>query len=38
MGHENEKMVYEEYSKWIGEMSRDQVGMLNDKLQGYFSP
>lgn len=38
MGHENAKMVYEVYSKWIGEMNRDQVGMLNDKLPGVLSP
>lgn len=32
MGHENAKMVYEIYSKWIGGMDRNQVEMLNNTL------
>ncbi|HDU4717135.1 TPA: DUF3596 domain-containing protein [Klebsiella aerogenes] len=32
MGHENAKMVYEIYSKWIGEMDRNQVEMLNARF------
>lgn len=34
MGHENAKMVYEIYSKWIGEMNRNQVEMLNNSFSG----
>ncbi|HGR4958677.1 TPA: tyrosine-type recombinase/integrase [Klebsiella aerogenes] len=33
LGHENAKMIYEVYGKWIGELNRNQVDMLNDKLQ-----
>ena len=32
MGHENARMVYTVYSKWIAKMNDDQVGMLNEKL------
>lgn len=32
MGHEDARMVYEVYSKWIGEIDPDQVGMLNNCL------
>ncbi|EMH0680396.1 DUF3596 domain-containing protein [Klebsiella aerogenes] len=32
LGHENAKMVYEVYSKWIGGMDRNQVEMLNSAL------
>ena len=32
LGHENAKMVYEIYSKWIGGMDRNQVEMLNSTL------
>ncbi|HFK4134875.1 TPA: DUF3596 domain-containing protein [Klebsiella oxytoca] len=32
LGHENAKMVYEIYSKWIGGMNRNQVEMLNSTL------
>lgn len=38
MGHENAKMVYEVYGKWIGEMDKDQIGMLNDKIQTALPP
>lgn len=38
MGHENAKMVYEVYSKWISEMSADQVSMLNSKLPSALPP
>lgn len=34
MGHENAKMVYTVYSKWIGDMDKDQVGILNRKFAG----
>lgn len=32
MGHEDARMVYEVYSKWIGDMNQDQVNMLNSKM------
>lgn len=38
MGHENAKMVYEVYGKWIGELDQDQVGMLNNKFQTATPP
>lgn len=38
MGHENAKMVYEVYGKWIGELDQDQVGMLNNKFQTAMPP
>ncbi|KLP36203.1 site-specific integrase [Enterobacter ludwigii] len=38
MGHENAKMVYEVYSKWIAGMNVDQVVMLNDRLQTLLPP
>ncbi|MGW9845008.1 integrase [Klebsiella aerogenes] len=37
MGHENSKMVYEVYSKWIGELDGSQVDMLNEKLKDSLS-
>lgn len=37
MGHENAKMVYEIYSKWIGDMDRNQVEMLNNSLPSVVS-
>lgn len=37
MGHENAKMVYEIYSKWIGEMDRNQVEMLNSSFSNALS-
>lgn len=38
MGHEDARMVYEVYSKWIGEMNQDQVEMLNSKLPTATPP
>jgi len=38
MGHENAKMVYEVYSKWISEMNADQVSMLNSRMPTKMSP
>ncbi|MFV0570766.1 MAG: site-specific integrase, partial [Citrobacter portucalensis] len=38
MGHEDARMVYTVYSKWIGEMNQDQVGMLNDRMPTAVSP
>jgi integrase len=38
LGHEDARMVYEVYSKWIGEMNQDQVGMLNDRMPTAMSP
>jgi integrase len=32
MGHEDARMVYEVYSKWIGDMNQDQVNMLNNQM------
>ncbi|WP_337071964.1 site-specific integrase [Klebsiella aerogenes] len=37
MGHENAKMVYEIYSKWIGDMDRNQVEMLNNSFSDVLS-
>ena len=34
MGHENAKMVYTVYSKWIADMDGDQAGLLNSKFAG----
>ncbi|CAH5220436.1 Putative defective protein IntQ [Enterobacter cloacae] len=31
MGQEDARMVYEVYSKWIGDMNQDQVNMLNNQ-------
>lgn len=33
MGHENARMVYTVYSKWIGDMDDDQVGLLDRKFK-----
>lgn len=38
MGHENARMVYEVYSKWIGELNRNQVDMLNEKMKTETPP
>lgn len=38
MGHENTKMVYEVYGKWIGELNRNQVDMLNEKMNFVTPP
>ncbi|EMU1127375.1 TPA: tyrosine-type recombinase/integrase [Citrobacter koseri] len=38
MGHENAKMVYEVYSKWIAGMNADQVAMLNARLPSLLPP
>ncbi|MCU6666297.1 tyrosine-type recombinase/integrase [Silvania hatchlandensis] len=38
MGHEDARMVYEVYSKWIGEMNANQVGMLNNTLPTATPP
>lgn len=32
MGHTDAKMVYEVYGRWIGEMDRSQIDLLNSKL------
>ncbi|EML6553375.1 DUF3596 domain-containing protein [Klebsiella michiganensis] len=32
MGHENAKMVYEIYSKWMSEKDKDEIAMLNAKM------
>ncbi|MEB5748696.1 site-specific integrase [Leclercia adecarboxylata] len=38
MGHEDARMVYEVYSKWIGEMNQNQVGMLNNNMPTAAPP
>jgi len=38
MGHENAKIVYEVYSKWIAGMNVDRVVMLNDRLHALLPP
>lgn len=32
MGHDDARMVYEIYSRLIGDVNQDQVGMLNKKM------
>lgn len=31
-------MVYEVYSKWIGDMNQDQVNMLNNQMPTAMPP
>ncbi|MHA1080460.1 excisionase family protein [Enterobacter ludwigii] len=38
MGHEDARMVYEVYSKWIGDMNSDQVDMLNSRMPTAVPP
>lgn len=38
MGHEDARMVYEVYSKWIGDMNQDQVKMLNNQMSTASPP
>lgn len=38
MGHEDARMVYEVYSKWIGDMNQDQVKMLNNQMPTAMPP
>lgn len=38
MGHEDARMVYEVYSKWIGDMNQDQVNMLNHQMPTAMPP
>ncbi|MDL0069428.1 site-specific integrase [Enterobacter chengduensis] len=38
MGHEDARMVYEVYSKWIGDMNQDQVNMLNSQMPTAVPP
>lgn len=38
MGHEDARMVYEVYSKWIGDMNHDQVNMLNNQMPTAMPP
>ena len=38
MGHEDARMVYEVYSKWIGDMNPDQVNMLNNQMPTALPP
>lgn len=38
MGHENAKMVYEVYSRWISDNDNDQVNMLNARMPTSLPP
>lgn len=38
MGHEDARIVYEVYSKWIGDMNQDQVNMLNNQMPTAMPP
>lgn len=38
MGHEDARMVYEVYSKWIGDMNQDQVNLLNNQMPTALPP
>ena len=38
MCHEYARMVYEVYSKWIGDMNQDQVNMLNNQMPTALPP
>lgn len=38
MGHEDARMVYEVYSKWIGEMNQNQIALLNQQLPTAMPP
>jgi len=38
MGHEDSRMVYEVYAKWIGDMNSDQVDMINSKILVSLPP
>lgn len=38
MGHEDARMMYEVYSKWIGDMNQDQVNMLNNQMPTAVPP
>ncbi|MDM2957391.1 MULTISPECIES: site-specific integrase [unclassified Citrobacter] len=38
MGHEDARMVYEVYSKWIGDMNQEQVNMLNNQMPTALPP
>lgn len=38
MGHEDARMVYEVYSKWIGDMNQDQISMLNNRMPTALPP
>ncbi|OAT17833.1 phage integrase [Buttiauxella gaviniae ATCC 51604] len=38
LGHEDSRMVYEVYAKWIGDMDRDQVNMINNRIPSSLPP
>jgi len=38
MGHATAKMIYEVYSKWIGEMGKNQVDIINQNLPEALPP
>ncbi|RAY66765.1 site-specific integrase [Enterobacter hormaechei] len=38
MGHEDSRMVYEVYAKWIGDMDRDQVAIINKRILADSPP
>jgi integrase len=38
MGHEDSRMVYEVYAKWIGDMDKDQVAIINKRILANMPP
>lgn len=38
MGHEDSRMVYEVYAKWIGDMDKDQVAIINRRILVNMPP
>ena len=38
MGHEDSRMVYEVYAKWIGDMDNDQVAIINKRILADSPP
>lgn len=38
MGHEDSRMVYEVYAKWIGDMDKDQVAIINKRILSKMPP
>jgi integrase len=38
MGHEDSRMVYEVYAKWIGDMDKDLVAIINKRILANVPP
>ncbi|NJQ18690.1 tyrosine-type recombinase/integrase [Pantoea sp. LS15] len=38
MGHDDSRMVYEVYAKWIGDMDKDQVAIINKRILANMPP